>query len=146
MMPESHNPVLRETAHILIPLILIYALYILFHGEVAPGGGFQAGTGFAVGLILYSLIYGTKKLHHIVSLRTAELLSCWGLLLYLGVGLAGLLLGGGFLDYGVLLPSATAGQHVGIVLIELGVAVTIIGTVTVIYSALDDWVEDAAAP
>ena len=142
MMPESRNPVLRETAHILIPLILIYALYILFHGEVAPGGGFQAGTVFSVGLILYSLIYGTQKLHRILSLQTAEALSCGGLLLYVCVGLAGFLFGGGFLDYGVLLPSALAGQHIGIFLIELGVAVTITGTVTLIYSALAEWSGD----
>lgn len=144
MMPESHNPVLRETAHILIPLILIYALYILFHGEVAPGGGFQAGTVFSVGLILYSLIYGTEKLHRILSLRTAEILSCGGLLLYIGVGLTSFLLGKEFLNYSVLLPSMLAGQHVGIVLIELGVAVTITGTVTLIYSALADWNEAVA--
>ena len=141
MMPESHNPVLRETAHILIPLILIYALYVLFHGEVAPGGGFQAGTVFAVGLVLYSLIYGAEKLHRIVSVRAAEFLAGGGLFLYTCVGLAGLFLGGNFLDYSVLLPSVKAGQQLGIILIELGVALTITGTVTLVYSALTDWNE-----
>lgn len=132
------NSVLRETAHVLIPLILLYGLYILFHGEVAPGGGFQAGTVFSVGLMLYSLIYGANRLHRVVSLAAAEVLSCLGLLLYAGVGLACMFMGGRFLEYGVLLPQSAAGQRLGIVLIEVGVAVTIVGTVTMIYSVLSE--------
>ena len=142
MMLDFKSPVLRETAHILIPLILFYALYILFHGEVAPGGGFQAGTVFSTGLILYSLIYGMEKMHRVISPAVAEYLSCFGLLLYAGVGVASMFLGGHFLDYSVLLPSAQAGQQLGIVLIETGVAVTIVGTVMMIYAAMNEQVDD----
>ena len=141
MIIDTGNAVLRETAHILIPLIAFYALYILFHGEVAPGGGFQAGTVFSVALILYALIYGIKNLHRIISLHTAEILSSAGLLLFAGVGVVCMLLGGDFLDYGVLLPDSKAGQQLGITLVETGVALTIVGTVTMIYSTLNEWVE-----
>ena len=48
-----------------------------------------------------------------------------GLLLYAGVGLAGILLGGNYLEYGVLSATPVAGQHLGIMLIELGVGVTV---------------------
>lgn len=142
-MKGMDNVVLRETAHILIPLILLYGLYVLFHGELAPGGGFQAGVVFSVGLMLFALIYGTEKLHRVISPPTAEFLAAFGLLLYAGVGVACMAAGGDFLDYDVLLPSPAAGQHLGIVLIEVGVAVTIIGVVTMVYSVLSGWVDAA---
>ena len=41
------NPILRETSHLLIPAILLFALYVQFHGDYGPGGGFQAGVIFA---------------------------------------------------------------------------------------------------
>ena len=53
------NPVLRIIAKIIIPMILLFALYVQFHGDYGPGGGFQAGVIFAAGFILYGLVFGT---------------------------------------------------------------------------------------
>lgn len=129
------NPVLRETAHTLLPLIWLYALYVQFHGELGPGGGFQAGVIFAVGFIIYGLIYGFDRARQFLSPRTAEYLACGGLLLFAGVGAAGLLLGGNFLDYNQLAGTPITGQHIGIALIELGVGIGIVGVfVAVFYS------------
>ena len=50
--------VLRVVAKLLMPFILIYGLYVQFHGDFGPGGGFQAGVIFAAGFILYALIFG----------------------------------------------------------------------------------------
>ena len=52
------NVILRIGAKILIPFILLFALYVQFHGDYGPGGGFQAGVIFAAGFILYALIFG----------------------------------------------------------------------------------------
>ncbi|MBT4987281.1 MAG: cation:proton antiporter, partial [Proteobacteria bacterium] len=38
----NDNPVLRIVAKIIIPMILLFALYVQFHGDYGPGGGFQA--------------------------------------------------------------------------------------------------------
>lgn len=119
------NPILRETSHLLIPAILLFALYVQFHGDYGPGGGFQAGVIFAAGIILYALLHGIRKAEKIISLTVAKILAAIGLLLYAGIGVLGILLGGNFLDYNVLAHEPTHGQHWGIFFIELGVGITV---------------------
>ena len=134
----SKNPILRETAHTLAPTTLLYALYVQFHGDYGPGGGFQAGVIFSVGLILYALTYGVDKARAVLSRRTAEALAAAGLLLYALTGVAGIVRGGAFLDYALLAATPLSGQHVGIFAIELGVGVTIVGVVMLIFYLLMD--------
>ncbi len=121
----EHHLVLRVIAKLIIPLILLFALYVQFHGEYGPGGGFQAGVIFASGFILYALIYGIETLRKVVPLSLLRIVSALGLLLYIGTGVAGIVLGGNFLDYNVLAADPVAGQHLGILLIELGVGSTV---------------------
>lgn len=121
----EHHLVLRVIAKIIIPLILVFALYVQFHGDYGPGGGFQAGVIFASAFILYGLLYGTTNVRKVVSPGFIRITAALGILLYVGVGIAGILLGGHFLDYNVFADSAVTGQHTGIVLIELGVGVTV---------------------
>ena len=54
----TRHSILRITAKFMIPYILLFALYVQFHGDFGPGGGFQAGVIFAAGFILYGLIFG----------------------------------------------------------------------------------------
>lgn len=121
----EHHLILRVIAKLMIPLILVFALYVQFHGEYSPGGGFQAGVIFAAGFILYGLIYGLDKVRQVISPVTIRITAALGVLLYAGVGIAGLLLGGQFLEYNVLASDPVHGQHLGIVLIELGVGTTV---------------------
>ena len=102
-----HHQVLHVVAKLVIPLILLFALYVQFHGDFGPGGGFQAGVIFAAGLILYGLVFGVEKLERAVPLGLVRALAAAGVLLYAGVGVAGVVLGGNFLDYGVLLRGLT---------------------------------------
>ena len=119
------NIIVRETGHLLIPAILLFGLYVQFHGDYGPGGGFQAGVIFASGIILYALLHGVKRAEKIISLRLTKILAALGLLLYAGVGVLGMLLGGNYLDYNVLSEDALKGQHWGIFFIELGVGITV---------------------
>jgi len=121
----EHHLVLRVIAKLLIPLILIFALYVQFHGDYGPGGGFQAGVIFASGFILYSLIFGVEDARSVISFNLLRVLSASGLLLYIFVGIAALISGGNFLDYGVLLSDPVSGQHLGILVIEFGVGMTV---------------------
>lgn len=121
----EHHLILRVIAKLMIPLILVFALYVQFHGDYGPGGGFQAGVIFAAGFILYGLIYGLEKVRQVVSPVTIRITAALGVLLYAGVGVAGLLLGGQFLEYNVLASNAVDGQHLGILLVELGVGMTV---------------------
>ena len=59
--------VLRIVTKILMPFILLFALYVQFHGDYGPGGGFQAGVIFGAGFILYGLVYGLDALRGVLS-------------------------------------------------------------------------------
>ena len=125
--------VLRVVGKILIPFILLFAIYVQFHGDFGPGGGFQAGVIFATGIVFYALIFGLHKARKVVSDSIVEKMLAAGVLLYLGVGIAGWLLGGNFLDFFVLDPNPIHGQHRGIFWVELGVAITVCGVMLKIF-------------
>jgi multicomponent Na+:H+ antiporter subunit B len=128
-----HDLVLRVIAKLLIPFILLFALYVQFHGDFGPGGGFQAGVIAAAAVIFYALIYGLDTARRVVPDWLVETMLAAGVLLYAGVGFAGLALGGNFLDYFVLAADPVAGQHRGIFWVEAGVAVTVSGVMLKIF-------------
>lgn len=130
-----HFLILRVIAKLLIPLILLFALYVQFHGEYGPGGGFQAGVIFAAGFILYALVFELETAQQVAPPGLLQGLMATGVLIFAGVGIDSLLLGGHFLDYNVLLEDPVHGQHLGIVLIELGVGVTVAATLIIIFYA-----------
>ena len=124
---------LRVIARLLIPFILMFAFYVQFHGDFGPGGGFQAGVIFAVAFILYGLLYGIDTASKVVP----EWIVRWGLaagvLLFGGTGVAGLLLNGEYLNYSVLRDNPVEGQHLGIILVELGVGLTVASAMVLIF-------------
>ena len=132
-MTTNRDIIIKTVSQKLIPLILLFALYVQFHGDFGPGGGFQAGAIFSAGFILYSLIFGFDKLISTVSPRLLELISVTGVLLYIGVGFLCMALGGEFLNYSVLGDTQVAGQHLGILLVELGVFLTVFSVLLLIF-------------
>ncbi|HMM53754.1 MAG TPA: Na(+)/H(+) antiporter subunit B [Candidatus Desulfobacillus sp.] len=128
-----HDLVLRVIAKLLIPFILLFAVYVQFHGDFGPGGGFQAGIIAAAAVIFYALIYGLETARRVVPDWLVETMLAAGVLLYAGVGFAGLALGGNFLDYFVLAADPVAGQHRGIFWVEAGVAITVSGVMLTIF-------------
>ena len=117
--------ILRVVAKLLIPFMLLFALYVQFHGELGPGGGFQAGVIIAAAIIFYTLIFGLPAVRRMVPDRLVEAMVALGVLIYAGVGVAGLLLGGNYLDYFVLAHDPVHGQERGIFWVEVGVAITV---------------------
>jgi multicomponent Na+:H+ antiporter subunit B len=109
----------------IIPLVILFALYVQFHGDYGPGGGFQAGVIFGAGLITYGLLSGSRNMLGVISEKWVISGMASGVLIYGLVGVAAMLSGGEFLNYSVLAESPTAGQNIGILLIELGVGVTV---------------------
>ena len=128
------NGILRVIARFVIPLILLFGLYIQFHGEYSPGGGFQAGVVFAAGWILFVLIYGLDAALRVIPERVMYVLSALGVLLYCLVGLAGVALGGHFLDFYPLLSDPHAAQQTGIILVEFGVGVTVASVIMLVFT------------
>ena len=133
-----YDLVLRVVAKLLIPFIVLFALYVQFHGDFGPGGGFQAGVILAAAVIFYALIFGLADARRLVPEPLVESMMAAGVLLYAGVGVAGLLLGGNYLDYFVLDPSPVLGQHRGIFWVEVGVAVTVSGVMLKVFYMFAD--------
>ena len=131
-MHEEHL-ILRIVTKVLIPFILLFALYVQFHGDFGPGGGFQAGVIFAAAIILYTMLFGMNTARRVINQSLIQLLAAVGVLLYGSVGIVSLLNGKNFLDYNALSADPVAGQHLGILLIELGVGITVTAVMVIIF-------------
>lgn len=144
---SDHHVILRVVAKLLIPLITLYAFYVQFHGEYSPGGGFQAGVIFAVGIVLYALIFGVQTAMKAFPAGFTRGLAAVGVILYAGVGFWALIMGGNYLEYQVLFlepygSESHLGQHTGIILIELGVLFGVAGSILTIFFAVAGRVSD----
>lgn len=145
---SDHHVVLRSVAKLLIPIIALYAFYVQFHGDLGPGGGFQAGVILAVAVILHALIFGLADTMEAIPPELARAFAALGVLIYAAVGVINLINGGNFLDYDHLFPRAFEaglpdsyysgghhhwGQHFGILFIEIGVLFTVSSTMVAIF-------------
>ncbi len=130
MQPHS---VLRVTTKLLIPLIFLFALYVQFHGDFGPGGGFQAGVIFGSAFILYTLIFGLDNTRIVIRGWVRRAMMASGVLIFAGTGVVAMLMGGNYLDYSALAHEATHGQHLGINLVEFGVGTTVAGAMITIF-------------
>ena len=130
----EQEPIFAVGGKMLIPYILLYALYVQFHGDFGPGGGFQAGVMFAAAYILHALVYGLKQTEKAARKDFVEKLIPFGVILYAAVGVWCMLKGGKFLEYNALDPEHPAhGQHLGILLVELGVGITVFSAMLMIF-------------
>ncbi len=125
--------ILRLVAKFVIPLIILFALYVQFHGDFGPGGGFQAGVIFSAAFILYALVFGLDAAEKIIPSRWLSMLAALGVIIYAGVGVVSLPLGGNYLDYSLLGGNQIAGQHLGILLVELGVGITVAAAMLILF-------------
>ncbi|MEO1040477.1 MAG: Na(+)/H(+) antiporter subunit B [Pseudomonadota bacterium] len=129
--------VLRVVAKLLIPMIVVFGFFVHFHGEYSPGGGFQAGVVLGSAIILYALIYGMEAAQKAVPPWWTRIGMALGSMIFAGVGFVTLMLGGNYLDYDVLHPdlSHAAGQHIGIISVEIGVLMTVTSVIIAIFYA-----------
>ncbi len=134
----EHHIILRVAAKLMMPFILLFALYVQFHGELSPGGGFQAGVIFGAGGILYGLVFGSGALQRVFPHALLRSLAALGVLIFAGVGVAGLLAGGNYLDYGVLAADPVHGQELGVVLVEIGVGLTVAAVMLLLFVSFTD--------
>lgn len=132
----SDNAIVRVVVKMLAPFILLFALYVQLHGDYGPGGGFQAGVIFATGFIVHAIAFGVRRTVRALPPSAVAVMVSLGVALYATVGFVTLGLGGAFLDYGALDRGDPAhGQHVGIVLVELGIGITVAGVLTAVFYA-----------
>ena len=138
----KHNPVFRVVAKILFAPIIMFGLYVQFHGDFGPGGGFQAGVIIAAAFILHALVFGLDAGRRIIPLSVNIWMMVLGVLIYGGVGVATMMKGGLFLDYTSLTGSVASGQHLGILLVEFGVGLTVTSVMLALFHAFAGFVEE----
>ena len=129
----KHYSILRVVSKLLIPYILLFALYVQFHGDYGPGGGFQAGVIFAAAFVLYGIVFGLETLRDVAPPEVVRVLLVAGVLIYAGTGVVTMLLGGTFLEYALLARDPQHGHHYGILIIEIGVGTTVAAAMLMIF-------------
>lgn len=143
MIQRSSSPIIVMVNRILSRLIQLFALYVIFHGHYSPGGGFQGGALLAASIILLRMSEGTQASQSQFATRWGTPASAIGALFFIAMGMASLLAGGEFLNYSLLpWPGMTPAnvRSLDILLIEVGVALTVMGALVSIFDNL------AAAP
>ncbi|MEM0977839.1 MAG: Na(+)/H(+) antiporter subunit B [Pseudomonadota bacterium] len=132
----QHHLILRVVVKILVAAIILFALYVQFHGDFSPGGGFQAGVIMAAAFILYGIVFGMAKVKQVVPEWVVHRMMGLGVLIYAGCGVASMFLGYEFLNYNAFTPHHPShGQHYGLLIVEFGVGVTVTGVMISIFYA-----------
>jgi multicomponent Na+:H+ antiporter subunit B len=131
--------VLRVIARWNIPFMLVFGLYIQTHGEIGPGGGFQAGVVIAAAFILYGIVWGAPAMRKIIPRWFTDWLAASGLLLFAGLGVFSMLMGYEYLDHTAVKPSDTAAAEVwGIIIAEWGVGMTVTAVMVTIFNEITE--------
>ncbi|MCL5780896.1 MAG: DUF4040 domain-containing protein [Firmicutes bacterium] len=134
MMHPDNDVIRRTVVKFLIPFIQLFGLYVIAHGELGPGGGFQGGVILGVSVIVYSLVFTLKEGEKRMSVKMSDLLVSKGALIYGGIGVACLFLGGNYLQYNVLFGDPKLGSHLGILGIEIGVGITVAAVMITLFN------------
>jgi len=138
---DHHRIIVGITCRLAVPLVQIFALYVVAHGHHSPGGGFQGGVMLGASFILIAL---SGSLHDALA-RFSEAsyirLASLGILIYAGVAFLPLVFGRNFVDYGALRGLlGTEGEDMarshGIFGVELGVAFTVMAVMFAIFANL----------
>lgn len=130
----KEHVVIRTVARALIPFIQLFGLYVIAHGDLGPGGGFQGGVIIGASAILYVIAFGMHEGRKRISEKMGDLLNSTGVLVYACIGLLCLLAGGAYLEYAVLpLGSAEHASHLGIYGVEIGIGITVAAVMVTIF-------------
>jgi len=134
---QGRDIIIQGAAHLIIPVMQIFALYVLAHGHYSPGGGFQGGVIFGASFILLALCHNLQFTMARFQEKTVLLCCAVGVLVYAGIGLLCLLLGLNLLDYAALSPvlgvSPAMARSYGILGVEIGVGITVMAIMVSLY-------------
>ncbi|MDU9377122.1 hypothetical protein McpSp1_17680 [Methanocorpusculaceae archaeon Sp1] len=87
----------RSAGRLLIPFIFIFGFYVVAHGHISPGGGFQGGAVIATGVALVLVCYYYREcMENFIEAKNFKLIESAGLILFICTALAGLVLASSF--------------------------------------------------
>lgn len=135
-----HDVILKTTARLIVPFVQLYGIYIILHGHLTPGGGFAGGALIGTSLILYTLVFGTKRAERKFSHRMSAIAESGGLLLILVIGLVGLFNAGRFLtnlEAGFLKGEAGTLFSAGFIpILMIGIGIKVASTMITLFHTL----------
>ncbi len=138
--PDPTDLVLEQACGMLTPVIQLFALYVIAHGHISPGGGFQGGVIFGASLILMAIGYDLPTALKRFPEKRAFFLAGTGVSIYAGIGVVCMLCDANFLDYDALeklLPIlGIKDRYYGILGVEIGVAFTVAAVMFLIYAGI----------
>lgn len=131
--------IMDASFRIVVPIILIYGIYVLFHGEISLGGGFQAGALIACAYLLDRIIPSIRMGRGKLKEETALIIASVGAFFYVITGILPMFKGGNFLEFAKLpFGSGLAAESIvklhaaGILMIEVGVTICVMGVIIAI--------------
>lgn len=128
--------VLRTATRYLLPLLLLFSVFVLLRGHNEPGGGFVGGLVAASAFALYALAFGVEHAQQLLSVSPRRLIGL-GLLIAVLSGLVGVLVGDPFMTaQWEERPLPVVGKLGTPLLFDIGVYLTVIGVVLTIIFAL----------
>jgi multicomponent Na+:H+ antiporter subunit B len=95
---KGMSTIVKTITNISFPFITIYGLYIIAHGHLTPGGGFQGGAIVASGLALLAVAHGTEWIESKIKEHNLSMLESLGALGFIGLAFLGMAIGGSFLS------------------------------------------------
>lgn len=136
--PRQHQSlILRVTGYFLLPLLILFSLFMLLRGHNEPGGGFIGGLVAAAAIVLYMIFSDVKAARRLVAVDPRDLLG-WGLAIAILSGLPGLFLGQPFMTsqwmeldvpmFGMLKVGTPLLFDIGVYLVVIGTVLTILLT------------------
>jgi len=122
----------------IIPFMVMYGLYVIFHGEVSPGGGFQGGVILGASFVLYTVVFSYSEGKQKMPEDILWILNGLGPFLYAFTGLIGIVTGYTFLANKVIkfIPHGIEGtlfSSLPLLLIEIGIGLGVGSIITHIF-------------
>jgi multicomponent Na+:H+ antiporter subunit B len=132
--------IVTNTTRLIVPVIQIFAFYVLAHGHVSPGGGFQGGVAMGASFILIALSWDLHTALSRFSIERCFTVAALGILIYAGIGLLSMALGGEFLDYAhlskVIPVTPEMARYHAMLGVEIGVGFTVTAIMFALYASL----------
>ena len=131
------SSILQTATRLLMPLLLLFAVFLLLRGHNQPGGGFVGGLVVAASFVLYSIAFGVDAARRALLVRPSTLLGI-GLLVAFLSGVPGVLAGQAFMTaIWTTVGAGSAAIAVGTPLVfDIGVFIAVIGVVLTIVFTL----------
>ncbi|TVP53653.1 MAG: sodium:proton antiporter [Gemmatimonadales bacterium] len=138
MTSRFESVFLYVVARAMVPLIQVFAFYVITHGHYSPGGGFQGGVMLAASIILLRVSMGDESYDRFPR-EAGIVIAGFGALAFALLGFMSMLFGGNFLEYALAVPGMSADElrYWGIFFAEVFIGFLVWGALVAIYDALE---------